>query len=282
MSTQTPNGDSNRWLGFFSNINGIITFLALIVAVIGIAIAYRTIKQDEENFINDDSNQETIINLLATQNALSAEQVVILENYQTNRDIKPADIVRLTEIADFHKSINNYLIKLTGAVPVDSTNDNELMIISTPVIGEVEEDNVLNNNGENKEINYSVSGRKQVCPSGVGPGGITPGFYKVGELTSVQQQWLYNVFGHVGIAPDNFKGEECSPIKPVNHSDEQNQITPTSSPTPEITPTFLEVEEPESRSTIELPSNDNPTEDVQPEEPIPVVEPIIETEVPYP
>ncbi len=50
----------------------------------------------------------------------------------------------------------------------------------------------------------------QSCPSGIGPGGITAGDYPPTELTQEQRQWLFEVFGHSGIASVGYGGERCT------------------------------------------------------------------------
>jgi len=48
------------------------------------------------------------------------------------------------------------------------------------------------------------------CPSGVGPGGVVAGGdYKPQDLTQAQRQWLYQAFGHNGVAPAGYAGEAC-------------------------------------------------------------------------
>src|SRR5258708_14047595 len=50
----------------------------------------------------------------------------------------------------------------------------------------------------------------QPCPSGTGPGGVhAGGSYSPQSLTQEQRQWLFQAFGHSGIAPDGYGGEPC-------------------------------------------------------------------------
>lgn len=51
------------------------------------------------------------------------------------------------------------------------------------------------------------------CPGGVGPGGIVAGDYPPTSLTQDQRQWLWDQFGHTGIAPVGFGGERCTPTQ---------------------------------------------------------------------
>lgn len=47
------------------------------------------------------------------------------------------------------------------------------------------------------------------CPSGTGPGGITAGDYPPESLAQEQRQWLFEKFGHTGIASVGYGGERC-------------------------------------------------------------------------
>jgi hypothetical protein len=60
-----------------------------------------------------------------------------------------------------------------------------------------------------------------------GPGGIRAGSYSPQDLSQDQRQWLFEVFGHAGVAPDGYGGESCS---------WQTQSQPTSLPIPTQTP----------------------------------------------
>jgi hypothetical protein len=52
------------------------------------------------------------------------------------------------------------------------------------------------------------------CPPGTGPGGITAGSYDPTLLSQDQRQWLFQAFGHAGIAPVGYGGEECGKTPP--------------------------------------------------------------------
>ena len=45
--------------------------------------------------------------------------------------------------------------------------------------------------------------------SSTGPGGLRAGGYSPQELTQQQRQWLFEVFGNSGIAPDGYGGQTC-------------------------------------------------------------------------
>ncbi len=78
-----------------------------------------------------------------------------------------------------------------------------------------------------------------ICPSGVGPGGITAGSYPPQNLTQDQRQWLYQSFGHSGQAPVGYGGEGCQsqpsqppppPVLPQPQPPQQQQQPPPPPP----------------------------------------------------
>lgn len=67
------------------------------------------------------------------------------------------------------------------------------------------------------------------CPAGVGPGGITTGFYDPLHIDDDQRRWLWKSFGHAGLPMGEYGGEMCNggtPYTPVNNgSDSNNPFT---------------------------------------------------------
>lgn len=65
------------------------------------------------------------------------------------------------------------------------------------------------------------------CPYGVGPNSITAGDYDPNKLTQQEKQWLWGIFGHAGIAPVGYGGQQCT---------KGNKLAPTLPPTPTSVP----------------------------------------------
>jgi hypothetical protein len=72
------------------------------------------------------------------------------------------------------------------------------------------------------------------CPSGTGPDGITAGDYDPNTLSQEKKQWLFEIFGNIGIAPVGYGGQQCgvTPPSPTFTPTLSETPTPTSTPTP--------------------------------------------------
>jgi len=76
----------------------------------------------------------------------------------------------------------------------------------------------------------AFAGQYDPCPPGTGPGGIKAGDYPPTSLTQEQRQWLFNVFGHSGIAPVGYGGERCG--EPTRVPPTHTPVPPTNTPVP--------------------------------------------------
>jgi hypothetical protein len=87
------------------------------------------------------------------------------------------------------------------------------------------------------------AGEYDPCPPGTGPGGITAGDYPPTSLTQEQRQWLFEAFGHTGIASVGYGGERCGQTPPTNTpyvapTNTPEQAQPPSSPTNTPVPAY--------------------------------------------
>lgn len=103
------------------------------------------------------------------------------------------------------------------------------------------------------------AGQYDPCPPGTGPGGIKAGDYPPTSLTQEQRQWLFNAFGHSGIAPVGYGGERCG--------------EPTPTPTRTLTPTATPTRVPITTTPVSPTRTPTPTSTASPTQPISTLAP---------